>query len=57
MKKSKRSQRETTTVRIRPSLWATCKIQAIQEGRYASDLLEDALTTYLADSEKLLKAS
>lgn len=57
MKKLEKSPRETTTVRLPPDLWRTCKIQAVQEGRHASDLLEDALIAYLSNGGKLLSAA
>ncbi|NJP11416.1 MAG: hypothetical protein HC866_19640 [Leptolyngbyaceae cyanobacterium RU_5_1] len=45
----KKSERETTTVRVHPRLWQTTKIQAVREKRDASDIIEDALTLYLTN--------
>lgn len=45
---SNKSTRENFTIRMEPTLKQTLKIQAIQEKRDSSDLIEDAVRLYLS---------
>ncbi|WP_204139570.1 hypothetical protein [Halomicronema sp. CCY15110] len=47
LSRSKKPLRQNVTIRLQPGIWAATKVSAAQEGRPASDLVEEALAAYL----------
>jgi len=40
-------QRETTSIKVRPSLWKEVKIEAIKHDRQVSEVLEEAIEDWI----------
>jgi len=47
MKKTAKRAKQKTSLAIDPVLWRQLRVQALQEGRPAYDLLDDLIRTYL----------
>jgi predicted HicB family RNase H-like nuclease len=47
MSETKTEQREATSIKIKPEVWKEAKIEAIREGKTVSQLVEEAITTWI----------
>ncbi len=45
-------QKETTSIKVRPTLWKEVKIAAIKNDRQVSEVLEEAIENWLKDQSK-----
>ena len=45
-------QRETTSIKIKPDLWKEAKIEAIKHEKTVSELLEEALESWMKEHRK-----
>jgi hypothetical protein len=52
MSETKEEKREATSVKVKPSIWKEAKKQAIDEGKTVSELMEDAIDTYIKEHRK-----
>jgi predicted HicB family RNase H-like nuclease len=52
MSETKTEQREATSIKIKPEVWKEAKIEAIREGKTLSELVEDAITTWINKHKK-----
>lgn len=52
MSETKTEQREATSIKIRPNVWKEAKIEAIREGKTVSELVEEAITTWIKGHRK-----
>lgn len=52
MSEIKEEKREPTSIKIKPSIWKDAKKQAIDEGKTVSELMEDAIDTYIKEHRK-----
>ena len=48
----KEEKRTATSIKIKPTVWKDAKIQAIQEGKTVSELMEEAIKTYIKEHKK-----
>jgi len=53
MSETKTEQREATSIKIKPRVWKDAKIQAINEGKTVSELVEDAIEQWIKEHKKL----
>jgi hypothetical protein len=49
---AKEEKREATSIKIKPSKWKEAKIQAINDGKTVSELMEEAIDCYIARYKK-----
>ena len=47
MSETKTEQREKTSIKIKPETWKEAKIEAIKQGKTVSELMEEAIDTYI----------
>jgi hypothetical protein len=52
MKKESTEQRESTSLKIRPSIWKLAKHQAINHDKQLSELVEDAIEEWIERHKK-----
>ncbi len=52
MSEAKEEKREATSIKIKPSKWKEAKIQAINDGKTVSELMEEAIDCYIARYKK-----
>jgi predicted HicB family RNase H-like nuclease len=52
MPEEQSTQRETTSLKLKPELWKEAKIEAIRQGKTLSDLVEEAIENWLKASKK-----
>ncbi len=52
MSEEKTEQREATSIKIKPKIWREAKKQAIDEGKTVSELMEEAIETYIKEHRK-----
>lgn len=45
-------ERETTSIKVKPELWKEAKIEAIKHGKTVSELVEEALSTWIKENRK-----
>ena len=45
-------QRESTSIKIKPSVWKDAKIEAIKHEKTVSELVEDAIEARIRDHKK-----
>lgn len=45
-------ERETTSIKVRPALWRTAKIEAIKNGKTVSELVEEAIEAWMKEHKK-----
>ena len=45
-------KREATSIKIKPNVWKEAKKQAIDEGKTVSELMEEAIDTYIKEHRK-----
>jgi len=45
-------ERETTSIKIRPDLWKDAKIEAIKRGKTVSELVEEAIESWVKQRKK-----
>lgn len=48
----KEEKRETTSIKIKPTVWKEAKKTAIDEGKTVSELMEEAINAYLKEYKK-----
>jgi hypothetical protein len=48
----KEEKKETISIKMKPSLWKEAKKQAIDEGKTASELMEEAIKAYIKEFKK-----
>ena len=49
MSEVKEEKREPTSIKIKPSVWKDAKKQAIDEGKTVSELMEEAIDSYIRE--------
>jgi predicted DNA-binding protein len=49
---TKKEQRTATSIKIKPDVWKEAKIEAIKEGRTVSELVEEAIETWIKEHKK-----
>lgn len=47
MSETKKEQREATSIKIKPQIWKEAKIEAINQGKTVSELMEEAIDAYI----------
>lgn len=47
MSETKKEQREATSIKIKPKIWKEAKIEAIQQGKTVSELVEEAIEQWI----------
>ena len=52
MSEVKEEKRETTSIKIKPTVWQEAKIQAIKDCITVSELVEEAIVKYIKEHEK-----
>jgi len=52
MSEEQLEKREATSIKIKPKIWKEAKKAAIDEGKTVSELMEDAITSYLKEHKK-----
>jgi len=52
MSELKEEKRETTSVKIKPTIWKEAKKQAIDEERTVSELIEEALEKWIKEHKR-----
>jgi predicted HicB family RNase H-like nuclease len=52
MSETKTEQREATSIKIKPKLWKEAKIEAIKQNKTVSELVEEAITTWIKEHKK-----
>jgi hypothetical protein len=52
MQETRTSERETTSIKIRPDLWKDAKIEAIKRGKTVSELVEEAIESWVKQRKK-----
>jgi predicted DNA-binding protein len=52
MPETKTEQREATSIKIKPRVWKDAKIQAINEGKTVSELVEEAIEKWIKEHKK-----
>jgi predicted HicB family RNase H-like nuclease len=52
MQETKSIERETTSIKIRPELWKDAKIEAIKRGKTVSELVEEAIESWVKQRKK-----
>jgi len=45
-------QKETTSIKVRPSFWKEVKIEAIRQDKQVSDLIEEAVEAWIKEHKK-----
>jgi hypothetical protein len=48
-------QRESTSIKIRPDIWKEAKIEAIRHDMELSELVEQAIESWIKEQEELKK--
>ena len=48
----KEEKRTATSIKIKPTVWKDAKIQAIQEGKTVSELVEEAIEKWVKEHRK-----
>jgi predicted HicB family RNase H-like nuclease len=52
MTEIKTVERETTSIKVRPDLWRSAKIEAIKHGKTVSELVEEAIEAWVKQRRK-----
>jgi predicted DNA-binding protein len=52
---TKEEKREATSIKIKPELWKEAKIEAIREGKTVSELLEEAVESWIDKQRAKMK--
>ena len=52
MSEEKEEIREKTSIKIKPKVWKEAKKQAIDEGKTVSELMEEAILSYIKEYKK-----
>ncbi len=52
MQETRGIERETTSIKIRPELWKDAKIEAIKRGKTVSELVEEAIESWVKQRKK-----
>lgn len=52
MSEIEEEKREPTSVKVKPSIWREAKKQAIDEGKTVSELMEEAIDSYIKEHRK-----
>jgi hypothetical protein len=47
MSEAKEEKREATSIKIKPRIWKDAKIEAINQGKTVSELMEEAIDEYI----------
>jgi len=50
--KGEQKQKEKTSIKINPQVWKDAKKEAIDQGKTVSELMEEAIDTYLKEHKK-----
>jgi hypothetical protein len=45
-------ERETTSIKVRPSLWKEVKIEAIKHDKQVSEVIEEAIDAWMKEHKK-----
>jgi len=52
MPETKTEHREATSIKIKPKIWKEAKIEAIKQSKTVSELVEEALETWIREHGK-----
>jgi predicted HicB family RNase H-like nuclease len=52
MPEGEATQRETTSIKVKPELWKEAKIEAIKQSMTVSELVEEAIETWMKERKK-----
>jgi len=52
MSETKTVEREATSIKVKPELWKEAKIEAIRQGKTVSELVEEAIETWIKEKKK-----
>jgi predicted HicB family RNase H-like nuclease len=52
MQEARNIERETTSIKIRPELWKDAKIEAIKRGKTVSELVEEAIESWVKQRKR-----
>lgn len=52
MSETKTEKREATSIKIKPKIWKEAKIEAIRQNKTVSELVEEAITTWIKEHGK-----
>lgn len=52
MSETKKEERTATSIKIKPEIWKEAKKAAIDEGKTVSELLEEALDSWIKEHRK-----
>jgi urease gamma subunit len=52
MSETKSEKRTATSIKIKPTVWKEAKIEAIRQGKTVSELMEEAIDTYIKEHRK-----
>lgn len=52
MSETKEEQREKTSIKIKPKIWKDAKIEAIRQNKTVSELVEEAISTWIKEHKK-----
>jgi predicted DNA-binding protein len=55
MAETSQEKREATSIKIKPELWKEAKIEAIREGKTVSELLEEAVESWIEKQKAKMK--
>jgi len=55
MSETIKEKREATSIKIKPNVWKEAKIEAIEEGKTVSELVEDAITKWIKEHKESKK--
>jgi len=52
MTETETEQREATSIKIKPKIWKEAKIEAIRHDKTLSELVEEAITTWIKEHKR-----
>ena len=52
MSETRTEPREATSIKIKPKVWKEAKIEAIREGKTVSELVEEAIITWIKEHKR-----
>jgi predicted HicB family RNase H-like nuclease len=52
MPETKKEQREATSIKIKPKVWKEAKIEAINQNKTVSELVEEAIEAWIKEHRK-----
>jgi predicted DNA-binding protein len=52
MPETETTQREATSIKVKPDVWKDAKIEAIRQGKTVSELVEEAIEAWIKEHKK-----